>query len=148
MSNGSETGDVCSVSTASDEMPKANHGPTIEALPARSNRLSKKDRERLRRRQQRLAQEQGQEREDGHQRQQTDDFRQSLWNHGWQMAPIPPATPEVDPQSCIPVRMFVHNMWDGSWHMVAQPVAATQWPNGMLAATSWDTFQEGMWSGR
>ena len=120
-----------------------------EGLPARSNRLSKKDRERLRRRQRRVQEAaQGQESQEGQEGQQTDDFRQSLWNQGWQMAPIPPATPAVDPQAFLPAAQFVHSMWDGGWHMVAQPVAGPRWPNEMLAATSWDAFQERMWSGQ
>lgn len=66
------------------------------------NRLSKKNRDRLRRRQAAAEEE----------------FRQSFWNQGWQMAPTMPAPSQAS---------FVDAMWSGGWQMVPMVTAAPQW---------------------
>jgi len=102
-------------SSAPSDATSASEG----AAPApRANRLSKKTRDRLRRQQVAA---------DGWATQaarQSEDFRHSLWNHGWQMAPtMIEAVVVQEPASS--QATFVDTMWSGGWQMV--PVHAPPW---------------------
>jgi len=105
-----------------------------QAVQSRNNRLSKRNRERLRRRQQ--AQQlgtwdDGSSMHDGER--QSEAFRQSLWNAGWQMAPqVPDAMMGPLANGPAPSQAaFVSAMWGGGWQMV--PVVTTPPPAHWVA---------------
>ena len=115
-----------------------------QAVQSRNNRLSKRNRERLRRRQQ--AQQLGAWDEgrmhDGER--QSEAFRQSLWNAGWQMAPqVPDAMMGPLANGPAPSQAaFVSAMWGGGWQMV--PVVTTPPPAHWVATGT--PYQTSSWT--
>ena len=116
-----------------------------QAVQSRNNRLSKRNRERLRRRQQ--AQQLGTW-DDGssmhYGERQSEAFRQSLWNAGWQMAPqVPDAMMGPLANGPAPSQAaFVSAMWGGGWQMV--PVVTPPPPAHWVATGT--PYQTSSWT--
>ena len=100
------------VASAPAASAPAASAPAADTPQQRPKRLSQRNRARLRRRQ--MAEQAEQPLSAPQAIRQEQNFRQSLWNHGWQMAPQRPDT-------CIaiqPADSFVDSMWNTGWQMV------------------------------